>query len=842
MGIVTMNNKAFLTLCGFAFCFYSSIFGSDNNIDQGQTWIRINQLGYLPNSIKVAVLVSKSDIAVSEFEIVDAISNVVKIVLKKVEAKNAYGPFTSTFRLDFSELKKPGKYYIKVGLIKSPNFEINSNVYDGTADFLLKYMRQQRCGFNSFLKDSCHTHDGFTIYGPMPDGTHLDVTGGWHDASDYLQYSATSANATINMLLAYRDFPDSFTDNHQANGLKGKNDIPDILDEANWGLEWLLKMHPQKDWLFNQIADDRDHAGFRSPVLDSTDYGKDLERPVYFCTGDTQGLMKYKNRATGIASTAGKFASAFAAASKIYKNLNHELSKLYNNKALSAYALGLQKPGVCQTAPCKAPYFYEEDNWIDDMELAAAELYGLTSNSAYLKNGKDYAQEENTTPWMGADTARHYQWYPFFNFGHYELAKNAPDNLKSELIKYYKSGIDKVFNKGKENAFLMGVPFIWCSNNLISAFVTQCYLYRQLSGDIQYLEMESALRDWLFGCNPWGTSMVIGLPENGVFPKDPHSALTFHYGYQLDGGLIDGPVYGSIYNSLKYVHLKSEDEFAEFQSDLVVYHDDVGDYATNEPTMDGTATLIYYLAAMQNERSNQKKKDFEYSHGGIIRGDKSEKKIALVFTGDEFADGGQHIQSILKKHGIEASFFLTGNFFRNQDFTELITELKSDGHYLGAHSDKHLLYCSWDDRDSLLVTKENFIFDLENNYKEMATFGISKNAAPYFMPPYEWYNQKISAWTKEYGLQLINFTPGTRSNADYTIPSMGKRYYESDTIYDSIINFEKKNNSGLNGFILLIHIGTHPDRTDKFYLHLDKLISCLKQMKYKFVTIDQLLD
>jgi endoglucanase len=835
-----MSKNVFLIFIVILFCFCSSILYS-GNVDDGQTWIRINQLGYLPNSIKVAVLVSKSDVAVNEFEIVDADSNEVQVVSKKVKAKNAYGPFTSTFRLDFSEFKKQGIYYVKVGSIKSPQFRINSNVYNGTADFMLKYMRQQRCGFNPFLKDSCHTHDGFTIYGPMPDSTHLNVIGGWHDASDYLQYSATSANATTNMLLAYRDFPEIFDDNFQANGLDGKNDIPDILDEANWGLEWLLKMHPQKDWLFNQIADDRDHAGFRSPVLDSTDYGKGLERPIYFCTGEIQGLLKYQNRATGVASTAGKFASAFAAAANIYKNRNEKLAELYIHKALSAYELGLQKPGVCQTAPCKAPYFYEEDNWVDDMELAAAELYDLTSSAVYLQDGKDYAQKENTTPWMGADTARHYQWYPFFNFGHYEMAQNAPDDLKSELIKYYKSGIEKVYNKGKENVFFMGVPFIWCSNNLISAFVTQCYLYRQLSGDTQYLEMESSLRDWLFGCNPWGTSMVIGLPENGVFPKDPHSALTFHYGYQLDGGLIDGPVYGSIYNSLKYVHLKSEDEFAEFQSDLVVYHDDVGDYATNEPTMDGTATLIYYLAAMQKEGSQQKK-TFEYNQGGIIRGDKSQKQIALVFTGDEYADGGKHIKSVLGKQNTNSSFFFTGNFYRNPDFENIIKNLKSDGHYLGAHSDKHLLYCTWDNRDSLLIDKTTFLIDLENNYKEMAKFGINKNDANYFMPPFEWYNQKISDWTTELGLQLINFTPGTRSNADYTIPSMGERYVDSNKIYDSIINYEQQNDLGLNGFILFIHIGTHPERTDKFYMLLDKLIDELKVKDYKFVTINKLLD
>jgi hypothetical protein len=61
--------------------------------------------------------------------------------------------------------------------------------------------------FNPFLKDSCHTHDAYTLYAPIPDSTHIDVVGGWHDASDYLQYSATTANAVYHLLAAYRDFP-----------------------------------------------------------------------------------------------------------------------------------------------------------------------------------------------------------------------------------------------------------------------------------------------------------------------------------------------------------------------------------------------------------------------------------------------------------------------------------------------------------------------------------------------------------------------------------------------------------------------------------------------------------
>ena len=577
----------------FSYCFSQK--------ETPQSWIRVNQIGYLPHSKKVAVLVSKTNLKCIEFSIIDSQTGEEVWISNLVKSKGAYGPFIATYRLDFNDFEEEGTYHIKVGEIKSPVFNINRYVYVGAADFLLKYMRQQRCGFNPFLKDSCHTHDGYTIYGPMPDGTHIDVVGGWHDAADYLQYVTTSANATFNLLFAYRENPSSFNDQFQANGLPETNGIPDVLDEAKWGLDWLLKMHPRDDWMFNQIADDRDHAGFRLPTEDTTSYGKALERPVYFCSGEIQGLMKYKNRATGVASTAGKFASAFALGAEIYKERNPDYAKKLKHRARTAYQFGKNKPGVCQTAPCKAPYFYEEDNWVDDMELGAAELYAMTENKEFLNDAINYSRQEPVTPWMGADTARHYQWYPFINIGHYELAKLASKEVKQELSNYYREGIEKVWQKGKDNVFLMGVPFIWCSNYLVTAFAIQCHLYRKLSGDTTYLELEAAMRDWLFGCNPWGISMVIGLPADGIYSHDPHSAFSHLYGYKLDGGLLDGPVYGSIYRNQKWVSLLEEDEYALFQSDLVVYHDDVGDYATNEATMDGTATLIYYLSAMQKE-------------------------------------------------------------------------------------------------------------------------------------------------------------------------------------------------------------------------------------------------
>ena len=566
-----------------------------------QNWIRINQLGYLPQSIKAAVFCSKQDISLKQFEICDAFTGKVVWKSDKISPYGPYGPFKATFRLNFSGFKKTGTYYIKASNTHSPKFKIGDKVYNGAADFLLKYLREQQCGYNPVLQDSCHTHDGFILYDPSHDSTFINVVGGWHDASDYLRYVTTSATAAFQMMFAYQQNPGSFGDHFTANGNPGSNGIPDVLDEAKWGLDWLVKMNPRKGVMFNQVADDRDHIGFRLPDKDSVHYGIGLERPVYYCTGKPQGLFKYKNQSTGIASTAGKFASAFAMGYQVLRKYYPKFAKKIKQKAIDAFKYGLQHPGVCQTAPCTAPYYYQEQDWVDDMELAAVQLYKITGKKKYLQEAVSFGKREPVKPWMGADTARHYEWYPFINLGHYYLSSMPDKTIDNQFIQFLKEGINRVYQRAKTNPFLIGIPFIWCSNNLVSAMVTQCHLYYELTKDPTYLPMEAALRDWLFGCNPWGTSMIIDFPKNGISPKDPHSSFWVVGHIQIPGGLVDGPVYASIYNQLKGIKLSKPDAFKPFQSHIAVYHDDWGDYSTNEPTLDGTASLLYYLSAMQKE-------------------------------------------------------------------------------------------------------------------------------------------------------------------------------------------------------------------------------------------------
>ncbi len=835
----------------FNFCFQA--FSLD-------AFIRINQLGYTPNGIKKAIFISESKIAIKGFSIHDALTDEKLADFTSVVSNNAFEQFTSVYTLDFSAFRSEGAFYIKADHAFSPTIFINKNSYRGSADFLFNYLRQQRCGFNPTLNSYCHQNDGFEVpkknlsviqkpsnkklskiasAKPLSQPLSVDALGGWHNASNNIKYGATSAAAVFQLLYAYRMNPAAFDDYYDANGLQYPNKIPDVLDEAKWGLDWLMKMNPHNEVLYYQVSDDRDYLGFRLPIDDEADYGWGVgkERPVYRATGKPEGLFSIKNRSTGIASIAGKYAAAFALGSDMLRAFYPVFADSLERRAFRLYDYGKKYPGVCQSAPAKANVFHEEDNWADDMQLAASQLYQLNFEPVFQNEAAAYGRLEPIIPWLFSDTVNHYQWFPFTNYGHYVLANSEKPEIKEEFLQNIRFGLKRAELRKGNNPFGVGVPMVWGSNNYVTALATQCNLYRRYSGDSTFIGMETALLDWLFGCNPWGVSMVVGLPQSGRTPIQLHSAFTFEKGIAQKGALVSGPVRNTVFNRLTDSTIMiSTDKLARFHSKWAVYHDEFSDFITNQPTLDGTASLVYLLGAKQFEENKQPQKN-RIVDGGIVQTDRSKKQISIVFTGHEFADGAKKIIKALRKNKVKASFFFTGDFLRKRKFTSYIKGIKKDGHYIGAHSDQYLQYCQLANRNSLLVDKALFIRDLKENFIELAKFDILKADAPLFVPPYELYNDSISQWCKEVGLTLVNFTQGTRCNADNTIPEMREKYFSSEEIYSNILKVESTET--LNGHILLFHIGTDPRRTDKFYNRLSGLIGELKSKGYEFTELQK---
>ncbi|NNE35187.1 MAG: glycoside hydrolase family 9, partial [Rhodothermales bacterium] len=404
-------------------------------------------------------------------------------------------------------------------------------------------------------------------------------------------------------LLAHELAGNRFDDAFSALGKPGSNGVRDVLDEAKWGLEWMHRLHPEVGQLFHQVADDRDHIGWKWPDQDSSDYGwgPNSYRALYFADGRPQGLKEFKSTSTGVANLAGRYAAGMAMAYRVWR----ERAPVFAANSLAAardvYSMGKAKEGYQQGNSYGAPYRYTEDTWADDMEWGAAELYAVTGEAGFLKDAKRYARMAGSTSWLPRDTTNHYQYYPFVNVGHFALYDHVDEAFQDSLAGYYRAGIEAAIARGSRNAYGIGVPFIWCSNNLTTALITQILLYERMTGDVQYHDFMLRQRDWLLGRNPWGTSMFTGIPRDGEYPMDVHTSVYVLTEEVVPGGLVDGPVYATIYNSLAGLVLTEPDEFAEVQNPYVVYHDDRGDYSTNEPTMDGTAGAIYMMAFFGEE-------------------------------------------------------------------------------------------------------------------------------------------------------------------------------------------------------------------------------------------------
>lgn len=575
-----------------------SLFAATNEVH-----LRVNQIGFSPNDVKTAVLLAKEPVS-GGFQVISESGEKIFAGTMEPLPDQRWGHYPFHAELDFSKLQKPGKYFIQIADNKSLPFEIRNDAYSPLPDQLLGFMHQQRCGYNPYLDAVCHSFDGRTAYGPMTNGTYMNCVGGWHDAGDQLQYLITSSTATAQLLLAYQLADEKqkggFADRFNDLGQPVANGIPDILDEAKWGLDWMLRLHPAPDHLYHQIADDRDHAGWRLPQNENVDYGwgPGKERVVYFADGKPQGLQKYKSESTGVANLAGRYAAAMSLAYQVWKD-HPRLSgfaKTCLQAGVEVYEMGRAKEGVQQGNSYKAPYRYEEGTWADDMEWGAAELYRVTREKRYLSEAKRYAELAANDTWMPHAQTKHYQYYPFLNIGHFRLYDLVDRDFKKVLAGYYREGIEQCIARGGKNPYRIGVPFIWCSNNLTAALVTHCLLYQRMTGDTRYREFTANQRDWLLGRNPWGYSMFTAVGP--VAPTDVHLFPNKLLKKIVPGGLVDGPVYERIFKSLLGVTITLPDPLASFQDERAVYHNDFQDYSTNEPTMDGTVQAILMFALL----------------------------------------------------------------------------------------------------------------------------------------------------------------------------------------------------------------------------------------------------
>jgi endoglucanase len=229
-------------------------------------FIVIDQFGYLPNAPKIAVIRNPQtgyDSAESfspgtTYSLID--SETGNVVLSAApEAWNGGSTDASSgdrvWWFDFSSVTETGNYYVldEDNEVRSFEFRISPSVYNEVLKHAVRTFFYQRSGF---AKEEPFAETGWTDgashLGPLQDAearlfsdpdnpdTGKDVSGGWYDAGDYNKYTNWTASYVIEMMYAYQENPEVWTDDF--NIPESGNGIPDLLDEAQWGLDHLLKM------------------------------------------------------------------------------------------------------------------------------------------------------------------------------------------------------------------------------------------------------------------------------------------------------------------------------------------------------------------------------------------------------------------------------------------------------------------------------------------------------------------------------------------------------------------------------------------------------------------------
>jgi peptidoglycan/xylan/chitin deacetylase (PgdA/CDA1 family) len=230
--------------------------------------------------------------------------------------------------------------------------------------------------------------------------------------------------------------------------------------------------------------------------------------------------------------------------------------------------------------------------------------------------------------------------------------------------------------------------------------------------------------------------------------------------------------------------------------------------------------------------------DWTMVEGGVIRGDVDRRELALIFTADTFGEGTVPILETLRLQQVRGSFFLTGAYLADPAHQSCVRRMVSEGHYVGPHSHGHQLLCPWDDRQRSLVSEQAFKSDLRRNLSGLRSTRARLTKPVYYIPPYEWYNCQHSQWARELGCVLFSFTPGSGSHRDWMRESH-PQFRSSAVMLADILAWERQDPHGLNGHLLLFHLGS--ERQDKMYWCLDRLLKELHRRGYAFVTVDRLL-
>ena len=558
--------------------FAASLFAADPTLE-----IKVDQVGYLPNATKVALVSAKKP--ATEFTVNQAKDGKPVFRGNLSPARDDFDTGDNVQAADFTKaVIKPGTYYVDVpGVGRSWDFDIAPDVYNKAWRLAMRSFYGQRCGiavdlgpeFPTYKHEACHL-DGAFHPSSGKTGPHVSK-GGWHDAGDYGRYVVNSGISTGTLLWAFEMYgPRLKTVNL---GLpESGNGTPDMLNEIRWNLDWMLSMQDEDGGVWHKQTSDK-FPDFIMPEKDK------LPSHVIGTGGEP-----FKS-----SCATGDFAAVMAIAGRVYQPYN----PAYGNKCLrasqKAWEWLAKHPNIAfRNPPGISTGEYGDTNCADEQLWASAELFRTTGEPAYSRYFLDHyaafrkpTVEDEAEPPSWSSVASMALWTYAMSKGGDPGATNI---IRHDLI----AAADEIANRSNNNGYRISLSnrdYVWGSNGVLANYGMELLVAGSLLHNPRYTE--AALEDlhYLLGRNTFSLSFVTRVGANPFRHPHHRPSGADNNDEPWPGLLSGGPNKG-----------REDEVMRKVSRDLPpakIYLDDQGAYSANEVAINWNAPLVFLMAGVQ---------------------------------------------------------------------------------------------------------------------------------------------------------------------------------------------------------------------------------------------------
>lgn len=553
----------------------------DNGTPTPNHTIRYNQVGYFTNRNKIISVNSPNNFNGLSY----TIKNSSDVIVKSGTTGTTnfwYDAQEYVSNIDFSEINTADDYTIDIDGV-TESFTIGENVYEDLADAVFKYYYYNRASTPitsayggqwsrpTGIPDTQIKIHSSAATAARPENSVISAPKGWYDAGDYNKYIVNSGISTYTLLAAYEHF-NTYYETKNFNIPESNNNLPDILDEVLWNLDWMLSMQDPNDGGVYHKLTGLNFSGIVMP--------------------NEYNLQRYVVKKSTAAAL--NFAAVTATAARIFEDFESEIPG-YSAKLIQAskyaYAWAKANPNNFFNNPNGVSTGeYGDSNLTDEFQWAAVELFITTKENTYKNDVRIYTIANNAPSWQGVASLA------LFSLNHHSssIFSDLDINQAETKLLSQADNIEALVNNSPMRISMAANDYVWGSNGMAANQVFYLIRAYELTTETKYLDAAYTAMDYLLGRNGTGYSYVTGF--GNVTPTKPHHRISEadNVSEAVPGMLVGGP------------HPGQQDN-CSYPSNLAAksFSDTWCSYASNEVTINWNAPMLYAINALQNYQNQE---------------------------------------------------------------------------------------------------------------------------------------------------------------------------------------------------------------------------------------------